>query len=306
MLRMANSGVSRGQSSSLVRRRASKLATMKRHGVLLTTAAAAFFGHAQAFVLQPQLALRPSRSPSEAFVHRSSSSLSPYALLAATPSTTTTRLYASSPRNEEGFLEKIGDAARRVLPWNWFKSDEERKAEIERKKVRKEISGGITELLKDAPLPVRMFGGLVGPLFSSAMSGLAESMKEQQQTIDSLLEDAAAYLNGDDAVVQLLGGDPVSVGSPFSQSSSTTSINGKSTTRIDMAFPVTGRSGTPGVARLSYTDQGIQQLTVQANGRVVPVSLSSKGKKRRGGRIGGGSRDDTIIEAEIIEKDTKL
>lgn len=220
------------------------------------------------------------------------------------------RLYSSKKDDDNGFLAKVGNAVKSILPSSWFQSEEEKKAAIQRQRVRDEVSGGITELLKDAPLPIRMFGKMMSPLMSNVMSNLAETMAEQQETMDSIMSDARKFILNDDAVVKLLG-EPISIAAPFSQSSSTTSINGQSQTRIELAFEVSGTRGS-GVARLSATNAGVQQILLQAMGRTIPVNLSSRFSRSsgpakfssgRGSRI--GEEDDNIIEAEIIEKDTK-
>jgi hypothetical protein len=101
------------------------------------------------------------------------------------------------------------------------------------------------------------------------------------------------------------------LGQPQSQSGSTTNINGQKTSNIELALPVTGSLGT-GLVRLSAANGKIQKLQVEVNGRVIAVDLSSKGGgpgpggRRRSAFSGGSSSSgDDIIEAEIIEKDTK-
>jgi hypothetical protein len=163
-------------------------------------------------------------------------------------------------------------------------------------------------MLKDAPLPVRMIGSMIAPLMSTVMAGLAESMAEQQATIEAVLKDARSYLTADAGVASTIGSG-IQFGQPQSQSASTTSINGQSTSRIELALPVTGSLGT-GTVRLSAANGKIEKLQVEANGRVISVDLSSKGGpgRRRSAFSGGSSRSssgDDIIEAEIIEKDTK-
>ena len=69
--------------------------------------------------------------------------------------------------SDGGFLGALAKTAKNVLPGRWFKSKEEKKAEIQRQKAKDEFEGGVKDLLKDAPLPVRMVGGLVAPLMST-------------------------------------------------------------------------------------------------------------------------------------------
>lgn len=221
----------------------------------------------------------------------------------------TIRLYgsSSSKNNDDNILTR---AAKKVLP-SWFQSEEEQKAALAKKQVKDNVKGGIQELLKDAPLPVRMMGGMVAPLLSSLASTVSESMAEQQRTIETVLEDAQAYMLGDDAALQALG-EPLQVGAPFSQSSSTTIINGQKTVNLVIGFPVEGSCGS-GMAQAQATDQGINRLTLQVNGgQQINVSLMKRGSASSSSRIDGKAErmfpsddDDTIIEAEIIEKDVK-
>jgi hypothetical protein len=205
-----------------------------------------------------------------------------------------------------GFLEKVGSAVKSILPASWFQSEQEKRAALERRRVKDEISGGLTDLLKDAPLPIRMVGSLVKPLISSAMSSLAETMAEQQESVSSLMSTAQLCLDSDERVAQLLGsGGGLQVSNPFSQSSSTSSINGQTTSRVDLAFEVYGAVQS-GVVRLSASNGKITQLTLQAaNGRVVEVRTSPSSFSRSRSRVLGNDDDDSssnIIEAEIIEK----
>lgn len=197
----------------------------------------------------------------------------------------------------------MGNAVKSILPSSWFQTEQEKRAALERKRVQDEISGGLSDLLRDAPLPIRMIGGLVKPMISTVMSGLAETIAEQQETVSSLLSAAQRCLEEDDRVSQVLQGGgslPLRVSPPFSQSSSTSSINGQTMSRVELAFEVSGPVQS-GVVRLSASNGKITRLTLQAaDGRVLEVSTVPS--KRRS-RISGNKDDDsTIIEAEIIEK----
>lgn len=218
--------------------------------------------------------------------------------------TTTTRLYSSN--EDEGMLKKM---AKSVLPKKWFQSEEEQKVELARQQVKDNVSGSIKELLKDAPLPVRMVGSMVAPLLSRAASELSEGMAEQQQQVETVIRDAKALILGDDVACQAIG-EPIQVGAPFSQSSSTSIINGQKSVNIALAFPVEG-SRSSGVAQAQANQNGITQLVLQVDGRQINVSLSKRGTSS--GRVGknhqtGGSKydDGDIIEAEIIEKDPQI
>eukprot|EP00977_Amphora_coffeiformis_P001867 scaffold360_cov192-Amphora_coffeaeformis.AAC.7 len=193
-------------------------------------------------------------------------------------SSTTIRRFSSRNNNNNnnnnsdgGVLDKIKNAAtsvaKSILPTSWFQTEKEKQQAMERQRVKDEVKGGLTELLKDAPLPVRMMGKMMGPLVSSAMSTMAESMAEQQKSIEETLSQATMYLQSDEAVTRLLGPDP----------------------------------------QLSATEAGIERIVLQVDGRQINVSLASSSSSRRKSFSGGSSKndDDNIIEAEIIEKDTR-
>lgn len=231
-----------------------------------------------------------------------------------------TRLYFSSPLRKRdsnskensgggggigGFLEKV----KSFLPTKWFGSKDEKEALQRKAEVQSQVSGGLNDILKDAPLPIRLAGRLVAPLMGSLASTLAESVAEQQRTTEALLDDARRCIQDDPAVADALGG-PVKVGQPFSQSSSMASVNGRTQSRVELSVDVVGTRRS-GVARVSATERGITQLLVESGGRLFNVNTSPRrnvaGSRRGvGGSKGdGGDDDDDIIEAEIIEKETK-
>lgn len=223
----------------------------------------------------------------------------------------TTRLYSSKKDSSDssgGILTKVKDVVKSFLPAKWFQSEKEKKAAIQRKIVKDEVKGSLAAILKDAPLPVRMIGNMIAPLMSTVMAGLAESMAEQQEVMEAVLKDARSYLTADAGVDSIIG-SPIQLGQPISQSASTVSINGDSTSRVELVLPVTGSLGS-GLVRLSASNGKIEKLLVEANGRAIAVDLSSKGGRRRSAFSGGSSSSSSnggdIIEAEIIEKETKV
>lgn len=195
-------------------------------------------------------------------------------------------------------LAKGAEKVKSLLPFG--KSDEEKRADIIKKERKEEITGGIQTLLKDLPLPIRMMGRMVTPLLARA----AEEIAEQTQQAQDVFEEARIRLMNDPYIVESLG-NPIQVGQPFSQSSSTVVINGQRSATVRASFPVVGSRGS-GVATLESSNGDIRSLTVNVDGRTLSV-----GSSRRGGGGGGGmynsksttnSKGDNIIEAEIIEK----
>jgi hypothetical protein len=216
------------------------------------------------------------------------------------------RLYSSSKNDDEGILSKIGKAAKKFLPTNIFGTEEEKTKLARKKEYRDQVSGGLDSMLKDAPLALRMMGKLVSPLVSSMASTLADTMAEQQRTTEGVMDDAREYLMGDPAVSQLLGGS-IQLGPPFSQSSSSSNINGQMNTRLELVMPIQGSKGS-GTVRLLATQDGISQLQLEAGGRRLDVSLTKRGSPSSSTRNSLSSRingDDNIIEAEVIDKETK-
>lgn len=191
-------------------------------------------------------------------------------------------------RSGGNLLKKGADKLKSLMPFS--KSEEEKRAAI----VKKETKNQIKSMLKDLPLPIRMIGRMVAPLLAQA----AGEIVEQSKQAENLLEEARICLANDPILAEMLG-EPLQVGQPFSQSSSTTVINGESSTRLQARFEVAGTNGTVGIATMEANDGEIRSLTVNVNGRIISVS------SRRGGGVFGKSsskKDDNIIEAEIIEK----
>ena len=275
-------------------------AMMRAHSrkkALLLTAAAALsttLPTSSAFVAQPPR--NPTIAQSLPIVHSNSNNNRPLQ----------SRLYSSQRNSDDegGILGGLKKAAKSILPSSWFQSEKEKKAAIQRQRMKEEVTGGLQEVLKDAPFPVRMMGKMMGPLMSNMMSGLAETMAEQQEQVDQVLADTKTYLMADPAVGRLLGDGAIQVGTPFSQSSSSSTINGQTTTRVEIAMPVTG-SRSSGVAQAVSSNGRLDRLVLQADGRTINVSMASKTPRSSAFRSASSKRDDDIIEAEIIEKESK-
>lgn len=184
-------------------------------------------------------------------------------------------------------LKKGADKIKSLVPFG--KKSEKEKLAQQRKK---EITGGISEMLRDAPLPIRLMGRMVAPLMSAAANEIAEQTAQAQD----MLEEARLRMVSDPILSDVLG-EPIQVGQPFAQSSSTTVINGQKTARLQASFQVVGNK-QGGVATLESSNGEILSLTVNVNGR--NISVNARGGKSIYGKA--SSKDDNIIEAEIIEK----
>lgn len=252
-------------------------------------------------------------------------------------SRTATRLYSSSRTrkrfqndNEDkqrkelfGFRRAAKSVAKKILPTKWFATDKEKEA-LERKQLVKDrVQGELDQMLKGAPLPLRMLGKFVAaPLMGKVASKVAEASYEQAETMEAILDEARSCLINDPTTVDFIG-TPIQIGQPHSQSSASTVINGKRQLRMEFVVELSGPKGS-GMSRMSATNEGIGQILVEAKGKVYQVDLSSKAKAKSSTRFGkstsssfsggsGGSSgfggvgknnggDDNIIEAEIIDK----
>merc|ERR1712232_1086433 len=220
------------------------------------------------------------------------------------------RSYGSNNSNNyeegNGIFQSLKKMAKKVLPETWTQSEKERKAYLVKKERQNEISSGLQEILKDAPLPVRMLGSMVAPLFSS----MASTLQEQQQKTSDLLDEARSYIVADPDAVSILG-EPLVMQPPFSQSSSSSSINGKTTSQVQASFPVQG-AYQQGIASMTASEAGIQRLVLQVGGRSMDINVntirrppkdSGPSGSNYGERLGKNRMDkNDIIDVEFAEK----
>ena len=82
-------------------------------------------------------------------------------------------------------------------------------------------------------------------------------------------------------------GDSISLGRPFSQSSSKAMVNGVTKSRLQLVNPISGSQAT-GRIRLVASQDEITLLEVDVGGRVIVVPLD----KRR--------RPDEVIDAQVF------
>eukprot|EP01083_Nonionella_stella_P068428 181654_1 len=223
-----------------------------------------------------------------------------------------TRLYGS-----KSFLGNVGDKIKSV-----FKKEKGGGIITKKEQTKQDVSSSIDTMLKDAPLGVRMMGKMVKPLISSVAGNLAQAMEEQTRSMNEVLDNARDLIVRDGRAIEFLG-EPIEVGSPFSQSSSSISVNGKTSSSIQANVEVRGSRGT-GVATISATDGQIQSLNLNVAGRNIPIdtipsanasadswtsssSSSSQSfvgsKSKRSDGLGKNSMgDDNIIDVEFVDK----
>lgn len=224
--------------------------------------------------------------------------------------TTTSRLYSfnrfngdNENKKNKGVLARLKNKAKQYIPF--LKTDKEKKAAIRKRRVKNELKSNIKEALRDAPFPIRAMGGMVGSVLGNAMSEFAEAAAEQGQISDKYYQQAVRVLQNDPSVRSILG-TPVQVGPISSQSSSTTSINGKSMKQLSLGFVVTGTTGVTAQAQLAVQSNQSPTLQLRLNtGQIMSVSMTKNDPQQRFSSSKWKTDeddDDSIIEAEIIEK----
>ena len=112
---------------------------------------------------------------------------------------------------------------------------------------------------------------------------------EQSLKSSDMLKEARLRILENDVVGAKLG-EPLQVSTPFSQSSSMSSVNGKKASKVRARFQVGGPYGT-GVATMDSVDGEIRLLVVDINGSTVRI-----GPRQRGGR------KKNVVEAEILDE----
>jgi hypothetical protein len=164
-----------------------------------------------------------------------------------------------------------------------------------------------------------MFGKMMKPIVGKLIGGMAQAMEEQQKQMSEMLLDARNYIVQDPNAVQLLG-EPVEMGSPLSQSSSSMSVNGETRSNLQASFEVRGGRGT-GIATISAVNGRIENLSLKIDGRNIAVDVTKRGdasyqsanessswdygtNKSTPGSIGKNRnvKDDDVIDAEFVEK----
>jgi hypothetical protein len=175
--------------------------------------------------------------------------------------------------------------------------------------ARDEISSSLDSLFQDSPLGMRLMGNMiVKPLFRNLAGSLVQTMQDQQREMDDLLAQARTLISSDKNLVKSLGGEPIQVKPPFSQSSSssTVSVSGSGSggfsrnrmetkSRIEASFEVmggnTGWNAGGGIATMVAVNGIMERLYVNLQGRYYEVNVE--------GTLGGrSSSDQTVVIVE--------
>lgn len=190
-------------------------------------------------------------------------------------------------------LDKAKEVGSKYLPAVFGQpSKQQRKKEI----VRREIDETVGALFQNTP-----FGTVGKAIIRPLLQTMASTFEEQAESVQQVVDQAKAFILRDDRLTRrLTGGDgAIQTTSPFSQSSSTTSINGRRTSEIGVSFQVFGR-GASGVATVLARNGAITSLYVVIDGvkyNVDPSTLPSSSVSD-----GLGNINDNIIDAEFVEK----
>ncbi|MEW5299225.1 MAG: hypothetical protein WDW36_002260 [Sanguina aurantia] len=106
-------------------------------------------------------------------------------------------------------------------------------------------------------LPGGMPGGLVGwamgGLMKSAIKLVSKQLEAAAKESDLVMQEVTQRLRSSSKLRRRLG-ENIVVGNPTSQSSSSVSINGRSTQRIMLVLPVQGSSGIRAQAQVQYSN----------------------------------------------------
>merc|ERR1712154_470002 len=114
---------------------------------------------------------------------------------------------------------------------------------------------------------------------------LAEAMEEQSRQMSDQLTDARALIVQDNQAAQMLG-EPIEIGTPFSQSSSSVNINGRTQSKTKASFEVMG-SRSAGIATMEAVNGSIENLFLNVSGRNIAIDTT-----KRAGSYSASFEDD--------------
>jgi len=201
------------------------------------------------------------------------------------------RIYSSSGDNNDedklnggSLVDKAKLKVKSYIPF--LKKDKKiEQSNLVKRKAKNDISSGIDAMLKDAPLAVRLMGKIISPIIGQVAGTMAKAMEEQSRQLDDCLDDARNFIIQDAAAVRELG-EPVVVGRPFNQSSSSVSMNGQTKSNVQAQFEIQGSIGS-GIATMNASDGKILSLDVTVSGQNYGINV--EGRQRKTESMGGGT-----------------
>ncbi|KAI8469470.1 MAG: hypothetical protein J3K34DRAFT_393961 [Monoraphidium minutum] len=162
-----------------------------------------------------------------------------------------------------------------------------------------------------SPFGDGLLGRAAGGLLAAAAAGVARQMERQAAAARGVYEDAAAAVRSSPEVAAALGG-AVSVGPAASQSSASSSVNGRVTKRVAMVLPVSGAGGRVAQAHVVSSEApgapaSTEITVVLPSGESIRVPLGGGGGGGGGSGGGGGGRGGyqqqggDVIDAEYTD-----
>lgn len=121
-----------------------------------------------------------------------------------------------------------------------------------------------------------LLGKAVGGVLRSAVGALGEQLREAAERAQDVQDQASRLIESSSKVRAALGGS-IRVGAPVSQSSSSSSINGRSSQTVTLIVPVVGANGRTAQAQVRAVEgggSGRPQLSVSVrlpNGQTVDL-----------------------------------
>jgi len=189
----------------------------------------------------------------------------------------------------------------------FFKGDKKNDSqkELVRREEQKRFDSAIDNFLKDAPFPAKIAGELI-----KGVGGMVAGMAaETRNDVAEVLLEAERSLRLDSEAVDLLGTE-IRCGAPFSQSYSSTSINGKVSKQIILQVPVQGTkgAGTASISAVAGFDGNIvlNNLSLRTSSFSRNIGMSSPEDLTNSRTQARPQRDESrssanIIDAEIVE-----
>jgi hypothetical protein len=178
-------------------------------------------------------------------------------------------------------------AVKKVLPKALVKKDEPPP-----QRILNEREPDISALLK----PVfgdGLLGRTAGALFGAGLQAVAGQMRSAAAASAQVQDEAAELVESDPRVVAALGG-PVRCGPPFAVSSSSTNINGVSSSTTSMQFMAEGATGRAAPVEVQSTNG---RLVARVRLNTGDVTLS-RGGGGGGGGVRRGQQSGNVIDVD--------
>jgi len=164
-------------------------------------------------------------------------------------------------QNMPSLLSKVANKLTSLVPFKLQPKDAvTRMGERERRLQRKELTRDMKDALRPFPWPIRAFGNAI-------TNTVGRTVGRESQKAEVLLADAQRLIASDHDTRADLG-EPVKTGRLLSQSSQTSTVNGKKSTRIQTSFEVIGsrKSGIATMLADKYSRGHIVALRVRVGG----------------------------------------